>query len=151
MKLLTLRLSAPLSWTRSHPAALGDSVDRPFSFTLPVLDKEGSEAVFIWPRNQLVQDLEDGPRLHRPLPVPQSAGLSEANNSSVEETARIVLPIGTYLFCQRRLDEPQSVEQILEWFFREAWWTRAPYKDPVYLRLIHEDGKIAVQVIMESD
>jgi hypothetical protein len=142
MELYTLRLGSPLSWA---------PVTTPLM--LPVLTEEGSEAVFIWTRDQLVSDSDEGPQLCRPLPAPLHTGLSGGNadaSDATTDSGRIVLAAGSYLFCQGRLTDIASLEQTLEWFFRETWWTRAEYRGPVYLRLIREDGKTAVQVIMES-
>jgi hypothetical protein len=122
--------------------------------------------VFIWNKDQLVLESEDGPQIIRPLPLPLQAGTSEDSSDATPETAagasaepatetvpessRILLPAGSYLFCQGRLGDITSIEQTLEWFFREVWWTRATCRGPVYLRFIREDGKTAIQVIMKS-
>jgi hypothetical protein len=158
MNLYTLRLGAALAWTTEATVSTrvdqGPSNQAPEAGTaglgLPIPSKEGSEAVFIWDRNQLVVDSDDGPRLNRPLPPPLQSGSSEASSDIFLPSSRIELAAGTYLFCQGRLEDLSSVEQTLEWFFRETWWTRAECRGPVYLRLIREDGKTAVQVIMES-
>ena len=165
MELYTLRLRAPLSWT---PAAITPTDVAPGTTSadpdttsadpgkvdpgigMPVLTREGSEAVFIWNREQLVADNDDGPHLCLPLQPPLQAGIAEGSVDATGNFSRIELPAGSYLFCQGRLKDITSIEQTLEWFLREAWWTRAECRDPVYLRLIHEDGKTAVQVIMES-
>jgi hypothetical protein len=84
------------------------------------------------------------------VPQPLQSGISEVSADASAVSGRIELPAGSYLFCQGRLDDTASMEQTLEWFFREAWWTKAEYRDPVHLRLIHEDGKTAVQVIAAS-
>jgi len=100
--------------------------------------------------DQLVAHSEDGPHLCRPLPLPLQTGISEKPGDATPETGKIVLPVGSYLFCQERLIDITSTGQTLEWFFRETWWTGAKCKGSVFLRLIREDGKTAVQVIMES-
>jgi len=151
MEFLTLRLGAPLSWNTIPPAPPEVGPDKsPPAFAVPVLAREGSEAVFIWTREQLASDSEDGPHLRSPLPQPLKAGISDNSGASTSQHGRIVLPAGTYLFCQGRLKDTESIEQTLEWFFREAWWTRTTCRGPVYLRLIREDAKTAVQVIVES-
>jgi len=158
MNLYTLRLAAPLSWTpvATAPANADPGIANivpdtiTAGFVVPAQTQEGAEVVFIWPRDQLVADSDDGPRLCLPLPPPLQTGSSEGSSDASLSSSRIELPAGSYLFCQSRLNDLASIEQTLEWFFREAWWTRAECRGPVYLRLIREDGKTAVQVIMES-
>ena len=165
MELYTLRLGAPLSWTPTATASAdvyagirnsdsGTNCAVPAlaqqGLVVPVLPQEGSEAVFVWDRAQLVSDDDDGPHLSLPLPTPLQAGISGGSGDTTVPSNSIELPVGSYLFCQGRLEDISSIEQTLEWFFREAWWTRAECRGPVYLRLICEDGKTAVQVIMES-
>ncbi|MGD9941204.1 MAG: hypothetical protein AB7T74_15530 [Clostridia bacterium] len=139
MELYTLRLGAPLSWAQVTTA-----------FSLPHLTREGSEAVFIWTRDQLVTDSDEGPQLRRPVPQPLQSGTTREPAEAAADSSQIVLPAGSYLFCQGWLKDITSMEQTLEWFFREVWWTRAECRGPVYLRLIREDGKTAVQVMMET-
>jgi hypothetical protein len=151
MELFTLRLRAPLSWAPAADAPA--DVDPGYAdsgIVLPALLHEGSEAVLIWDRDQLVSDSDDGPRLRRPVPPPRRQGLSADAGDASLYSSPIVLTAGSYLFCQGRLTGITSIEQTLEWFFRETWWTRAECRGPVHLRLVREDGKTAVQVIMES-
>lgn len=163
MELYTLRLGASLSWDPEPgvpPGAAqtllariqdGLSAINDTSTTDPrafILTEEGSELVLLWNRNQLVVDGDDGPRIVNPLPPPLETGSSSPRRPASSETKSLELPAGSYLFCQGRLKDSTSIAETLEWFFREAWWTKASYRDPVYLRLIREDSKTAVQVIM---
>lgn len=123
-------------------------------FTPPILTEEGSEALFIWTSDQLVTSSDDGPRLCLPLPPPLQTGTSKGSGDTSMQASMqasvIELAPGSYLFCQGRLECNASIEQTLEWYFRETWWTRAECSGPVYLRMIREDGKTAVQVLMKS-
>ena len=166
MEMYTLRLGAPLSWTPTATALTDidagirssdsgtnctDPINALHGLVVPVLPQEGSEAVFVWDRAQLVSDGDDGPHLGLPLPPPLQTGISGGSSGTTVHSRRIELPAGSYLFCQGRLEDISSIEQTLEWFFREIWWTRAAYTGFVYLRLIREDGKTAVQAIMARE
>lgn len=101
---------------------------------------------------------DDGPAARRPLPPPARIAASGLIVSSGTDAER--LEPGQYLFTQDR--KPADIEgpavndwlaDSIEWFAREAWWTKAVGEGELTLRLVREDGKTAVQLIrkMKSD
>jgi len=45
--------------------------------------------------------------------------------------------------------ENDWLADTLEWFAREAWWTKATRTGELIVRLVREDGKTAVQVVQK--
>jgi hypothetical protein len=92
----------------------------------------------------------------KPITVTPPAGFTPATcgadnlcttHGPGSHSASLVMPAGTWLFCQGNLDHRDALPDILEWFVREAWWTRAGGSGPLVVRLVHEDGGTVVQVL----
>ncbi len=117
-----------------------------------------------WEWNELVTDTEDdGPAAVRPCPAPAriaATGLAAASNAgstAVDDAATSErLEPGRYLFAQTR--QPTGLgdaaiggwlADTVEWFAREAWWTKAKTSGPLIIRLVHEDRQTAVQLLRQ--
>jgi hypothetical protein len=104
---------------------------------------EGEEELFLFDAEELIAfDLDEGPRLRRPLPRPRYYGRRPAQGST--ET---VLAMGSYAFLQWRPGDDEELADALEWFAREIWWERIDAKGPYILRRVREDGKLATQAL----
>ncbi|PKL23791.1 MAG: hypothetical protein CVV47_13345 [Spirochaetae bacterium HGW-Spirochaetae-3] len=166
MTLLTLNLHKRLEWYRSQAerAAVRSPTD-----AIEAIAKapEGSELTMAWDWDALVDPAcDDGPSARRPLPPPARIAASgliappgDADSGDATSDAERLEP-GQYLFTQDR--KPADVEgpavdgwlaDSIEWFAREAWWTKAAGEGELTLRLVREDGKTAVQLLrkMKSD
>jgi len=170
MRLLTLNLHKRLEWyySQAERAAVRSPAD-----AIEAIAKapEGAELTMAWDWDALVDPAcDDGPAARRPLPPPAriaASGLivpcgdvsSDAASVDTPSSAERLEP-GQYLFTQDR--KPADVEgpavndwlaDSIEWFAREAWWTKAAGAGELTLRLVREDGKTAVQLIrkMKSD
>ncbi len=163
MRLLTLNLHKRLEWYRSQAerAAVRSPSD---AIEAIAQAPEGAELTMTWDWDALVDPAcKDGPAATRPLPPPARIAASglfvPCGDASSDNDAERLEP-GQYLFTQDR--KPADVEgpavndwlaDSIEWFAREAWWTKAAGTGELTLRLVHEDGKTAVQLIrkMKSD
>ena len=105
---------------------------------------EGSEFLARWAKDALIHETEDGPLVVQPLPAPLWAGRLAKESQSAETAA---LEAGPYLFCQSRASTEEDIKDVLEWFVRECWWTRAAACAEIIMRLVREDGKTAVQAL----
>jgi len=163
MDLLTLNLHKPLEWSpdnalragvRSFPDALTATGNAP----------EDAEAALFWDWDSVIRStIDQGPRAPRPLPAPSraastglppSAGAAE-NRAGCGPAER--LEPGRYLFTQTRapagLDAAALASWLadtVEWFAREAWWSRSAASGELIVRLVREDGKTAVQLIRKT-
>lgn len=143
MELYTLRLNRPLAYRALGARSATELLSQAASAS------EGDEFIALWDGATLISDGPDGPRVALPLPAPAACGtvattalgeIPEANEGPRLET-------DAYLFCQGRADGEAAVAELLEWFARESWWAKERYEGPIYLRLVLEDGKTAVQVL----
>lgn len=82
----------------------------------------------------LEEDTEDGPRLKASLPLHWMASFPSGE-----------LEPGEYLLCQWRSSDHVSLEKGFEEFIRQAWWEGEETTGPWILRLVNEDGKLAIQ------
>jgi hypothetical protein len=165
MDLLTLNLNKPLSWSRA--AALEAGIISPATAIAALAAApEDAEAVLYWDYYGIVHDTgDDGPSAVRPCPAPASIAATGLATASLAGSAAVNdaepaerLEPGRYLFVQTRppagLREPAGDAAIggwladtVEWFAREAWWTKASASGPLILRLVHEDHQTAVQLL----
>jgi len=150
MNLLTLNLHKALAWSTAQAAEAGvrsayDAIRTAASST------EGAELALSWAWETVVDERgDDGPRAVRPLAAPASAAASGLASGPSGNDAG--LEPGRYLFVQSRApSEPADLDawllDLIEWFAREAWWTRASCAGNLTLRLVREDGKTAVQLL----
>jgi hypothetical protein len=133
---------------------------------------EGEEELFVFDETQLVLfDLDEGPRVPRPLPLPgfygrggkgRASGFLEhgagrevaaPSNAGIipgdpaPRPAEYMIPPGRYLFLQFRPADEEELAEGLEYFAREAWWTGAACVGPWMLRRLREDGRMASQIL----
>lgn len=154
MRMLTLNLHKTLLWQKTDYAGTSDIET---VFTAADSAAEGSELLLAWPMEQLIIEQDDGPRVRLPLAAPSFTGSlkpednisdMQANNTN---SASIKLETGSYLFCQERrpAQEDPSVwlANFIENFVRDAWWTGSKATGELYLRLVREDNKTAVQLL----
>ena len=91
--------------------------------------------IWLLPPDEILEEfMEDGPRLKASFP---------RNWMSLFPTGS--LEPGDYLFCQWRQSDYPSLERGLEEFMRQVWWDGEETTGPWILRLVHEDGKLAIQ------
>jgi len=138
MDLYTLKLCQPIAMARADLVGVTEAL------AIAESSIEGYECVLGWDADTVARDAGDGPRLVRPLLRPSMAA------STVSAGTGFELPAGSYLFCQAGSASAlgaDGVVEALEWFLREAWWMRSAATGPVFLRLVREDGKTAVQVL----
>lgn len=160
MRLLTLNLHKRLEWyhDQAERAAVRSPSD---AITAIAKAPEGAELTMTWDWDALVDPAcDDGPAARRPLPPPARIAASglivpcgDVAAGDVSSDAERLEP-GQYLFTQDRkpagVDGPAVNDWLadsIEWFAREAWWTKAAGEGELTLRLVHEDGKTAVQLI----
>lgn len=169
MELLTLNLNKPLAWSRAM--ALEAGIRSPAAALAAVAAApEGAEAAMLWDWNDMVSEtVDDGPAAARPSPAPSriaATGLSAESlaGSAVAGDAEPAerLEPGRYLFAQTRLPaglmQPAGsgdaavggwLADTVEWFAREAWWSRAKASGPLIIRLVREDHQTAVQLLRQ--
>ncbi len=126
---------------------------------------EGCELLAVWDRAALLIEGDDGPWLREPLaaplwtgsaaPEPGVNGLSPngeegADSCLAPDTVAFALGQGSYRFCQARAAGVAGLRDTLEWFVRESWWSGAGIRGRLYLRLVREDGKTAVQALARN-
>ncbi len=111
--------------------------------------KEGDEMLIGLCQDNLVYEDENGPHVSAPLPRPLLAGIKpdSLHTQDIEHPDVIVIPKGLYLFVQGRYKDTGSVHELFDWFVREAWWQREHGTGNYYVRLVHEDGKTAIQIM----
>lgn len=167
MDLLTLNLNKPLVW--SHAVAHEAGISSVAIALMTVASApEDAEVVLLWDWNELVHETkDDGPAIVRPIPIPAriaatglaTEGLKGSTRANDAEPVERLEP-GRYLFTQTRppagLLQPADggdaaigdwLADTVEWFAREAWWTKAKASGPLILRLVHEDHQTAVQLL----
>jgi hypothetical protein len=159
MELLTLNLRAPIEWREEEGRG-------PVSFATAAaaMDSapDGAERALFWDWDAAVDSSgDDGPRAARPLPSPAicaaSPDAASPDAASPDAAAPTVgLAPGRYHFAQARKPEGATDAALeawladqLEWFAREAWWSRAESRGRLVVRLVREDGKTAVQLIRQ--
>ena len=156
MELLKLNLSAVMEWT--EPLIVqADAI--PAVFRIIMEAKEGSEAVLCWDWSSIIQlSGDNGPEAIVPLPEPVWIYFNKATEPGhgADVPGRKLEP-GTYLFTQTNapdlLDVPALTDWMagkIEWFAREAWWTGSTATGPLFVRLVREDSKTAVQIIRQA-
>jgi len=153
MDLLTLNLSTKLEWTENIPAGPG-SIRAAISAIGNA--PEGSEAVLCWHWDEaVVHSGDSGPTTAHPFPEPEWLAMRIATTSM--STVIRTLEAGRYLFAQAgRPPEPDDptmpiwLAEKIEWFAREAWWTRSTATGPLFVRLVREDSKTAVQLLRQT-
>lgn len=143
MELYTLRLNRPLAYRALGARSAAELLAQAASAS------EGDEFIALWDSAALVSDRPDGPRVALPLPAPAASGaLATAAIGDIQEACEGPrLETDAYLFCQGRAGDEAALTELLEWFARECWWAMERYEDPIYLRLVREDGKTAAQVL----
>jgi len=173
MDLLTLNLNKPLSWITAAAREAG-ILSPATALAAVAAAPEDAEVALFWEWNDLVTDTKnDGPAAVRPCPAPAriaATGLATAAlaGSSVAGDAEPAMRLepGRYLFVQTRLPagllQPAGAGEVsdagdaaiggwlaetVEWFAREAWWTKANASGPLILRLVHEDHQTAIQLL----
>ena len=145
MQLYNLNLGTTLGFRRTgeavREAPLADAL------TAAAASADGSEFLMAWEWDDAVAQDPDGPRAVRPLPPPAFRGALDP--SPGPDGAN--LDAGSWIFCQARGGPdgpvPADVEEMVEWFAREAWWTGAETAGRLYLRLVKEDGRLAIQAL----
>jgi len=163
MNLLTLNLHKPLEW--SPAAALEAGIAMPADALKAIAAApEGAEVAMTWNWNDVVDETgDDGPHAVRPLPGTSrisAAGLAAAAATAspgpAAPPAAERLEPGRYVFVQTRVpagpDGPAIagwLADTVEWFAREAWWTKAKASGPLIVHLVHEDHKTAVQLLRQ--
>lgn len=119
------------------------------------LGDEGDEIALFWNWDSLIDASgDDGPHAMQTIPPPLRVAVSTTRPGARPATA-IRLETGRYLFSQARKTAQETdgltadtwLSMRLEWFAREAWWIQASGTGEMIVRLIHEDGKVAVQSI----
>lgn len=143
MELYTLRLNRPLAYRPLGARSAAELLSQAASAS------EGDEFIALWDSAALINDGPDGPRIALPLPAPAGCGaVATACLNDIQEAGEgLRLETCAYLFCQGRADGEAAVAELLEWFARESWWRKERYEGPIYLRLVREDGKTAVQAL----
>ena len=163
MNLLTLNLNKPLAWSRT--AALEAGITSPSTALAAVAAApEDAEVVLFWNWEDMVSETEDdGPAAARPCPAPARIGATGLASASLEGSAVAGraepterLEPGRYLFVQTRPPAGDAaiggwLADTVEWFAREAWWTKAKASGPLILRLVHEDHQTAVQLLRQTE
>lgn len=159
MRLLNLNLRKALRYRG------GLNADAAAVLAMAVSAAEGTEFLLAWDPTAILatgNESPDGPTLRRPLPPPFFAGIVEAPTAdapAVEVSAAIgadqepemVLEMGHYAFTQTRAATIDEATDALEWLLRETWWTGAKTSGPLFLRLVAEDGKLAVQPLWKQE
>jgi len=163
MNLLTLNLHKPLEWSSATAREAGIASIHD-AFIAVATAPECAEIAMFWDYDSIVDETgDDGPTVARPLPEPTrvaASGLSTAIESVARPQnggqAADRLEPGRYLFMQTRMPagvdaaaENDWLADTLEWFAREAWWTKATRTGELIVRLVREDGKTAVQVVQK--
>ena len=156
LELLTLDLHSPIAYAGMENPPLAGAPMTGSAF-LPTREGgfrevalgsdmgEDEEELFLFDAEELIAfDLDEGPRLRRPLPRPRYYGRRPAQGSAETET---VLAMGSYAFLQWRPGDDEELADGLEWFARESWWERIGAKGPYILRRVREDGKLATQAL----
>lgn len=143
MELYTLRLNRPLAYRALGARSAAELLEHAAAAS------EGDEFIALWDGAALISDGLDGPRVALPLPAPAACGAiaTTALGETTEADEGPRLETDAYLFCQGRADGEAAVAELLEWFARESWWRKERYEGPIYLRLVREDGKTAVQAL----
>ncbi len=159
MELYTLHLHKALRYERLSAPSLE-------AFLIQADESgEGSERLAIWESAELLAEGDDGPRLREPLAAPLWTGSAalepgpkDLGSASDEEgpsglgphTKAFALGKGSYSFCQARAAGVAELRETLEWFARESWWSGCGIRGRLYLRLVREDGKTAVQALARN-
>jgi len=154
--LLTLNLHRPLRWSswQSREAGIG-TVQQALAAALAA--PEDAEIVLVWDWQAVIEDASsEGPKARAPIAAPSLIAAANLLLPSAAPTADqstgMELVAGRYLFVQTRpsgAPETAAAELpgLLEWFAREAWWSRSACDGPLVLRLVHEDKDTALQLI----
>lgn len=155
MRLLNLHLRQALVYATGMPHDLDSLLTRIREAS------DGQEFLLAWDTNTVVENSPDGPVLKRPMPPPvfagsivqqaQGQGLSAVSVSTHREELTQSLEAGLYAFTQTRAQNAQEAVDALEWLIRESWWSGAKTCGLLYLRLVAEDGKVAVQPMMKQE
>lgn len=150
MRLLNLHLRQALVYATGMPHDLDSLLTRIREAS------DGQEFLLAWDTSAVVENSPDGPVLKRPMPPPVFAGsiVQQApgqglSADSAERTQS--LEAGLYAFTQTRAQNAQEAVDALEWLIRESWWSGAKTCGLLYLRLVAEDGKVAVQPMMKQE
>jgi hypothetical protein len=166
MRLLKLNLLKPLEWSRTDAEEAGIHGVPELAAAIANAP-EGAEGAITWDWHSLMYEQgDDGPRSRRPLPAPDSAATSglRFRTDSIQDIAidgnagnpeAMRMEAGRYLFVQTRApvmpEGTQTLEEWLadsmEWFAREAWWTKSACAGPLLVRFVREDGNTAVQIL----
>ncbi len=153
MDLLKLNLSGNLEWTAYIPAGAG-SIRAAFSAVSEAA--EGSEAVLCWDWDVAVlSNADSGPVAVHSFPEPEWIAIRSPDTNAAPVARK--LEAGRYLFAQAgeppEPDDPAMslwLSEKIEWFAREAWWTGSTATGPLFVRLVREDGKTAVQLLRHT-
>lgn len=141
MNLYTLNLhksiSVPAAQTEIWPTILQQAK----------LAADGFEALAAWDTETLLSSGDDGPKCLKEPGQPTVCGVTATEDSLTREKDSCILPAGRYMFSQSSLSETGSFAECIEWFARECWWQQTATEGKIWLRLLVEDGKTAIQVL----
>jgi len=145
--LKVLHLQRPLRYApMERPASVDETA-------LSELAARCRECLLAFDANSLSTLTDDGPALTGTL-VPSAAYAIAAADGQ----ERFELAPGDYLFFQWRAKNASGraanghasgppLSQIFEEIVREAWWQRLECSGPWFLRLVPEDGRLALQIL----
>lgn len=139
MTLLNLNLGKDLDYRKTEYRNLENFL------SLAKESAEESEFLLCWEYDAIIQNGDDGPRIREDIPA------ARAFEKAGQERQDASLKSGLWLFCQGRAENLKEMMEIVEWFAREAWWVQASIFGPLYVRMVKEDKKLAVQVLMQQE
>ena len=151
LKILHLRRA--LRYTAAkRPASIEEA-------TLGELAARCGECLLVFDETGLPKMTDDGPALlGTPLP---NAAYRVAEDTKAEEPEVFALAPGDYVFFQWRARNSSGgapighasatpLFQIFEEVLREAWWQGIECSGPWFLRLVPEDGRLALQILRRA-
>ncbi|MBU0956429.1 MAG: hypothetical protein KKI09_13445 [Spirochaetes bacterium] len=141
MNLYTLNLHKAIS----VPAARADTWPKLLQHAEQAA--EGFEALAAWSPETILSTGDDGPKCLKEPDQPIICGVTATEESLTENSDSCTLPAGRYMFSQTSFTETESLSDCIEWFARECWWQQTATEGKIWLRLLREDGKTAIQVL----
>lgn len=161
-ELLTLRLAVPLEYAQVSLGECGD-----WEVLLGKLRPgiEGMESAVLFDRRAFIADDPfSGPKALPGPGVIRAAGISERKTrdscgrggsfregpegqDGPDRDSPLLIQAGSYAFMQTRAATGSQLAQALERFARDVWWEKLAVREEWYLRMVAEDGKLAVQIL----
>ncbi len=155
-EVLTLRLAVPLEYALVSLGECG-GWDALFGKLRPGL--EGMESAALFDRGAFITDDPfSGPKALPEPGVIRAAGISGRKTRDScgqeqnlphhpEKDCILTIQAGSYAFMQTRAATGSQLADAVERFARDVWWEKLAVREEWHLRMVAEDGKLAVQIL----